>query len=197
MNIEEQIYEVYDEIKKIQTDIDNLQSLDYQTLDQYTDVLFKLKRKLQILEEKSFLERMPDLVSDEIDLYLKNIHDLKESNPDRYSYIITLHNTKTKIGVIDIRFSLLESEKYLGNIGSEINDEYRGNRYAKKAFILLKDVMLSHGLRKPKFTVVTSNTSSIKSLSNIGAKKVELVDNVNEQYYIYEYDLENNSNLKK
>jgi len=197
MNIEEQIYEVYDEIKKLQIDIDNLKTLDYQILHQYSDTLFKLKRKMQILEEKSYLERNPDLVSDEIDLYLKNIHDLKESNPDKYSYIITLHNTKIKIGVIDIRFSLLEREKYLGNIGSEINDEYRGNRYAKKAFLLLKDVMLSHGLRKPKFTVVTSNTTSIKSLNNIGAKEVELVDDANEPYYIYEYNLENYFNLKK
>ena len=51
MNIEEQIYEVYDEIKKLQFDIDNLKTLDYQILHQYSDTLFKLKRKMQILEE--------------------------------------------------------------------------------------------------------------------------------------------------
>lgn len=197
MNVEEKIFEVANEINKLQSDINNLQELDYQILHQYTDALFKLKRKLQILEDKSYLERKPDLESDEIDLYLKNIHDLKETSPDKYSYIITLHGTKTKVGVMDIRFSLLESEKYLGNIGSEIKEEYRGNRYAKKAFVLLKDVMLSHGLKRPIFTVVTSNISSISSLSNIGAEKVEFVKNVEEPYYIYEYDLEKEPNLKK
>lgn len=139
MSIEEQIFEVASKIAKLQNQIDNLQELDYQVLHQYTDTLFKLKRQLQILENKSYLERKPDIESDEIDLYLKNLHDLKEISPDKYSYIITLHGTKDKIGVIDVRFSLLKSEKYLGNIGTNIKEEYRGNRYSKQAFILLMD----------------------------------------------------------
>lgn len=87
--------------------------------------------------------------------------------PDKYSYIITLHGTKDKIGVIDVRFSLLKSEKYLGNIRSNIKEEYRGNRYSKQAFILLTDIMLEHGLTKPIFTVRTTNATSLKSLDNI------------------------------
>jgi len=99
---------------------------------------------------------------------------------------------ENKIGVIDIRFSLLKNEKYLGNIGANIDEEYRGKRYSKIAFILLRDVMLEHNLRKPLFTVKETNTSSLKSLDNIGAKQVEYVIDSEEPYYIYEYDLEEN-----
>lgn len=197
MSIEKQIFEVATEIDKIQNQIDNIQGLDYQALHKYTDELFELKRKLQILETNAYIERKPDIESEEIDLYLKNLHNLKKSSPDKYKYIITLHGTKTKIGVIDIRFSLLKSEKYLGNIGASIKEEYRGKRYSKKAFILLKDIMLEHGLKKPIFTVVTTNISSIKSLDTIGAKRIEFVDNIDEPYYVYEYDLEKEENLKK
>jgi len=192
MSIEEQIFEVANEITNLQNQIDNLQELDYEIIHRYTKLIFDQKLKLQRLENKAYLERQPDIESDKIDLYLKNIHDLKETSPDKYSYIITLHGTKTKIGVIDIRFSLLKNEKYLGNIGANIDEEYRGKRYSKIAFILLRDVMLEHNLRKPLFTVKETNTSSLKSLDNIGAKQVEYVIDSEEPYYIYEYDLEKN-----
>lgn len=192
MSIEEQIFEVANEITNLQNQIDNLQELDYEIIHRYTKLIFDQKLKLQRLENKAYLERQPDIESDKIDLYLKNIHDLKETSPDKYSYIITLHGTKTKIGVIDIRFSLLKNEKYLGNIGANIDEEYRGKRYSKIAFILLRDVMLEHNLRKPLFTVKETNISSLKSLDNIGAKQVEYVIDSEEPYYIYEYDLEKN-----
>lgn len=197
MNIEELIFQIYGEIKELENKINSLQDLDYDKLHEYTDSLYKLKRKLQNLENQSYLERKADIESADIDLYLKNLHDCKEQQPDKYSYIITLHGTKTKIGVIDVRFNLLESEKSFGNIGAYIAEDYRGNRYSKKAFLLLKDVMLEHNLRKPIFTVLTTNTSSIKSLAAIGAKRVELVDNETEPYYIYDYDLEHESINKK
>jgi len=192
MSIEEQIFEVANEITNLQNQIDNLQELDYEIIHRYTKLIFDQKLKLQRLENKAYLERQPDIESDKIDLYLKNIHDLKETSPDKYSYIITLHGTKTKIGVIDIRFSLLKSEKYLGNIGANIDEQYRGKRYSKLAFVLLRDVMLEHNLRKPVFTVKETNISSLKSLDNIGAKRIEYVTDSEEPYYIYEYDLEEN-----
>ena len=104
---------------------------------------------------------------------------------------------KKKIGTIDVRFKLLNSEKYLGNIGTNINKEYRGNRYACKAFKLLGDIMIEHGLTKPIFTVKEDNSSSIKSLNNIGAEKIEHVENADEPYYVYEYDLLESNKSRK
>ena len=138
----------------------------------------------------------PDIESDTIDLYLSNIHEKFEEKPEQFKYIITLHGTKTKIGEIEVRFSLLESEKHFGNVGANIDSNYRGNRYSKIAFKLLKDVMLENGLKKPIFTVNINNNSSIKSLDAIGAKRIEKVNNDDESYYVYEYDLEKEESIK-
>ena len=132
----------------------------------------------------------PSVVGKEIDLYLKNIHNQMEKSPEKFEYIITIHDEKTVVGMIEIRFKLLESEKEIGNIGANIKEEYRGKRYSKMAFELLRDTMLEHGLQKPLFTVKPDNYSSIRSLNAIGAKLIENEDN-SDSYYSYEYDLEN------
>ena len=194
MNIEEEIFQVYNEIRNVQAKIGNKESTE--ALEYYSRQIFNLKIKLQKLEKDLYLHRNPDLESNEIDLYLINFHDKFDEKPDKFNYIITLHNTKTKIGKMEIRFNLLENEKYLGNIGANITEKYRGKRYFKKAFILLKDIMLEHNLRKPIFTVRENNLSSIKSLDTIGAKRVNYIDD-SEPYYVYEYDFEQDENLKK
>lgn len=196
MSIEERIKEIHREINEVNKKINDLHKIDYDELHQYTDRIYELKRSLQKLEKNSYLERKPDIVSDEIDLYIMNIHDTFDDNPDKFYYIITLHNTKTKIGEIDIRFNLLESEKYLGNLGANINEEYRGKRYSKKAFIMLRDVMLERGLKKPIFTVMETNISSIKSLQAIGAEKTDYINKPEGSYYVYEYDLEESPKKK-
>lgn len=172
MNIEEEIFQVYNQLKKVQNNVGTGQG----DLENYTRQIFNLKVKLQKLEKDLYLHRSPDLESDEIDLYISNFHDTFEEEPDR--------------------FNLLESEKHFGNIGAKIEEEYRGMRYSKKAFILLRDVMLEHNLRKPIFTVRKDNISSIKSLDSIGAKRVEYIDG-DEPYYVYDYDLESDGGLKK
>lgn len=197
MEITNEILEVYKKIKDVEEKINNIQIPDKKLLDDYSYILFNLKMELQNLERVAFLYREPDYIGDEIDLYIQNIHNTFEKDPDELSYIITVHGAKDKIGIIDVRFRLLKSEKYLGNIGAEINEEYRGKRYVKKAFTLLKDTLLEKGLTKPIFTVNLNNISSIKSLDAIGAKRISLVEDGTEPYYIYEYDLdEKESNHK-
>lgn len=192
MDIVKEIVNINNKIKDVQQKISDMQEINRDELDSYSRQLFNLKLELQRLENKAFLELEPKYVSDDIDLYIKNLHVvLGEDKPDMIRYLITLHGTKEIIGEMDVRYTLLESEKYLGNIGAHINSEYRGKRYSKKAFVLLRDSMLEYGLTKPVFTVKTSNLSSIKSLEAIGAKKTEYV-NDDTPYYIYEYDLEQN-----
>lgn len=193
MDIVNEIYQISNKINELQT---KLESMDRKTEDENQLFektiydLFQLKAKLQQLEKKVYLEMNPSVVGEEIDLYLKNIHNQLEKNPDKFEYVITIHDTKTVIGMIEVRFKLLESEMELGNIGANIKEEYRGKRYSKMAFELLRDTMLEHGLRKPIFTVKPDNYSSIRSLNAIGAKLIENENN-NASYYSYEYDLEN------
>lgn len=190
MNIENEIFEIYDKINEIQSKIGSLEERNPDVLEKYSRMIFDLKRKMQRLEKDLYLYKEPDLVSDEIDLYVKNFHSLKDEAPDYLNYIIVEHGTKNKIGEMEIRFTLLKSEQHLGNIGAELKEEYRGKRYSKKAFTLLKDVMLERGLTKPIFTVKEHNISSIKSLDTIGANRIGTIKNEDDLYYVYEYDLE-------
>ena len=197
MEVLEEIKKIYTEIKSVENKISSLEELDYDKLHEYSKELFELKIKLQRLENTAYLGLKPDYESSEIDLYIKNLHDtMEESKPDKISYFITIHGSKEKIGEIEVRYSLLESEKYLGNIGANINPEYRGNKYVKKAFHLLKESMIENGLSKPIFTVRIDNYSSINALRNIDAKRIDYVDGEN-PYYVYEYDLEKENNKNK
>ena len=98
MNIENEIFKIYDEINEIQSKIGSLEERNPDTLEKYSRMIFDLKRKMQRLEKDLYLHREPDLVSDEIDLYVKNFHSLKEESPDYLNYIIVEHGTKNKIG---------------------------------------------------------------------------------------------------
>lgn len=190
MDIVSEIYQIATEIKNLQEKIESINRKTEegnQLFEKSVYELFILKAKLQKLENSVYLRMNPSVVGTEIDLYLKNIHNQLEQEPEKFEYIITIHDTKTVVGTIEVRFRLLESEKELGNIGANIKEEYRGKRYSKMAFELLHDTMLAHGLRKPIFTVRPDNYSSIRSLNAIGAK---LIDEENDSYYSYEYDLE-------
>lgn len=191
MDIVNEIYQIATEINKLQEKLESINRTaeeGNQLFEKSVYELFMLKAKLQKLENNAYLKINPSLVGEEIDLYLKNIHNQLEQDPEKFEYIITIHDTKIVVGMIEVRFKLSESEKELGNIGANIKEEYRGKRYSKMAFQLLRDIMLEQGLRKPIFTVRPDNYSSIRSLNTIGA---QLVEDRNDSYYSYEYDLEN------
>lgn len=197
MDIEKEIFELYDNIKLVQNKINELRGTNKELFTEYTKELFKLKQKMQKLEKEVYLYRQPDFENEEIDLYIKNLHDTVEEKPDKYYYFITKHKNKEVIGELELRFTLLESEKYLGNIGAEIKEEYKGKRYAKKAFNLARDILLEKGITKPIFTVKENNIPSIKSLDTIGATRIGSIKNEDDLYYIYEYDLLKDGNIKK
>lgn len=195
--MKEKIFETAKKIEKLQQKLDTFDRRIEEENKLYEETIHEIyleKRNLQMLEQYFCLSMEPSIVGEEIDLYLYNIHVLLEENPETFHYNITIHDTKKVIGNIQVRFSSFDRNFELGNIGAEINKQYRGQRYAYKAFILLKDIMLEHGLVKPIFTVKVENTSSIKSLENMGAKQINLVD---DSYYVYEYDLEEDKRKNK
>lgn len=198
--MKEEIFRIAKEIEIIQNKINSISEEDYELVNEYSKELFNLKYKLQTLEKQYFLERNPEYSNDEIDLYIKNYHDLIIDNPDSLTYYITKHNSKELIGTTEVRFNLSEKDKYLGNMGANINPIYRGNRYSSKTVKLLKEPLVKRGLIKPIFTVEETNQSSIKSLINMGAEQIEYVSNTDKPYYVFEYDYnkqEDNTGIKK
>lgn len=188
MNIIDEINQLNNNIIEIRNKIET-NTLTEEEFDTACRQIFKNKLKIQNIEKEIYKYKEPDIIGNEIDLYLANIHELE--NKEKLKYLITIHNKKEYVGEMEIRLNINEANKNLGNIGAHLLPEYKGKRYSKQAFTLLKDVMLGNGLSKPIFTVRPDNIPSIKSLDNIGAKQVDKSYDDEGEYLSYEYDLNN------
>ncbi|GMA64293.1 GNAT family N-acetyltransferase [Alicyclobacillus fastidiosus] len=93
-----------------------------------------------------------------------------------YKYNIVLHNTTTIVGQIDIRIGYQESLYFGGHIGYTVLEKYRGNHFAGKACLLLKQVALQHGMDKVIVTCNPDNYPSRKTCEYVGAVLREIVN---------------------
>jgi predicted acetyltransferase len=128
-----------------------------------------------------------ELVNDEIGLVLK-----KDSNANpaknwlrNLEFNIILKSKEISIGHINLRIGYTDSIVfYGGHIGYCITEEYRGNHYAGKACLLLKNEIKNHGLDVIWITCNPDNHASRKTCEWIGAEYVTTVDlpEDNDQY---------------
>lgn len=111
----------------------------------------------------------------ELSLVKTNPVNIEKSYVPEYIFHILLSKTKIKIGEISFRVCLTEAlSKFGGNIGYEIDEQYRGHYYAAKAVILLRDFAKSHGLSKLLITCGTMNRGSVRTCECIGAKLIKI-----------------------
>lgn len=88
-------------------------------------------------------------------------------------YDIYLHNTDEYVGNIWCDTSDdYELIKYLGNVGYEIKEEYRGNHYALKALQMIKEIMKDNNMREMIFSIEPKNTYSVNVAKQMGATRV-------------------------
>lgn len=104
---------------------------------------------------------------------LKMTLKLNGNNPACY-YQIFEHNTNNLIGYCGVRFGENEELYYLGNIEYEILNEYRGNNYAVKASILLKQIADALNIKDLKITCNPDNIASVKTIEKLGCKFIEI-----------------------
>jgi hypothetical protein len=106
-------------------------------------------------------ELKPDLTDGEIDIYLvDNKGDLA------FSGVIYLHGTAIEVGQIDYRGPC--SDKWLGDIGYTIAEEFRGNNYAFKALKLISSIIASKGIENVTITTYSENIPSVKTIEKFG-----------------------------
>ena len=92
-------------------------------------------------------------------------------------YNIALVASGTIVGQIDLRLGYTTNlVRYGGHIGYVVNEEHRGNHYAGKACMLLKEIARSHGLDVIWITCNPDNWASRKTCEWIGAQLVETID---------------------
>lgn len=102
-----------------------------------------------------------------------------------YKYGIFLHDTEICVGQIDIRIGYTIGLLYGGNIGYSIFEEFRGNKYARKACNLIMLVAQIHHLRRVLITCNPTNLPSRKTIEGLNAR------------FLGEYDIPENNRMYK
>ena len=80
------------------------------------------------------------------------------------------------VGGADMCIGYSELYYYGGNIGYEIDDEFRGHGYAGRACLLLKKVMSAHGMTHVHIAAEPDNPASLRVCEKIGARFVREAD---------------------
>ena len=93
------------------------------------------------------------------------------------------------IGKISIRIGSNYYSYYNGNIGYEIDKEYRGSNYAYKASKLVLQVAKAHNMSELILTCDESNIASYKTIEKLGAELIEIVKPPKD-YFAYREDME-------
>ncbi len=133
-----------------------------------------------------FNDKFNNIIGNRIHL---SVIDKNQGNQDElpyYYYDIYLLNTTTQVGKISIRIGHNYHSYFNGNVGYEINEEYRGNYYALEAVKLIIDVARYHCMNHIILTCGETNIASYKSIEKLGAKLIEIV--LPPKEYIFYYD---------
>ena len=133
----------------------------------------------------SFLEP-GKLTDNELELVLVKKIPADEKKGYVPSYEFEMRNAKTgeKIGDINLRVGNNENTKYGGHIGFEVDENFRGHRYAARSLKLLFPLAKKHGINPLWITCNPENTPSRKTCELAGGKLIEIVDlpKHNDQY---------------
>lgn len=92
-----------------------------------------------------------------------------------YWYEIILNPINKPIGKISIRIGHNSNSYYNGNIGYEIDKEYRGHSYAFLACKMILTVAKHHNMDKINLTCNYNNIASYKTIEKLGAQLIEIV----------------------
>jgi predicted acetyltransferase len=91
-------------------------------------------------------------------------------------YDVEKHDTREKIGKIDLRLTVEGDMYYYGHIGYNISRPYRGNHYAYEACLLLFAIARDEfGLSELIITCSPDNVASYKTLTKLGGELIEKV----------------------
>ena len=113
------------------------------------------------------------------EIYLR-LSKTAEENKDKgyvpaYYFTIVRCADNVEVGSCDLRIGHNENTKYAGNIGYEIYEPFRGNRYASKACKLLFILTKKHMMNEIIITCSPENIESRKTCEYIGAEFIGIV----------------------
>ncbi len=95
----------------------------------------------------------------------------------QYVFELRLTGTTLKIGLIKLRIRLTDRLKqYGGNLSYDVDEGYRGHKYAARGCRLLFPLARRHGLRSLLITCAIDNAASRRTCEQIGACYVDTIE---------------------
>lgn len=113
--------------------------------------------------------------SDVLRLELICFNEGNEKEIPYYWYNIIENKTNNQVGKISIRIGSNYHSYYNGNIGYEIDSDYRGNNYAYLASKMVLDVARFYKMNELILTCEENNITSSKTIEKLGGVLIETV----------------------
>ncbi len=129
------------------------------------------------------------LKDEELTLVFAGKRQATEPDGSVSAYYFDMINSETgeKMGFINVKEGHTDNIiQYRGNIGYEVFEKFRGEKYALRSCQLLKDVIDWLGLSPVYITCSLNNKASIKVIEALGARFLEtVIVNQDSPYYQY------------
>ena len=93
-----------------------------------------------------------------------------------YDYVIAPHGRRREAGRISLRLGESPCVYYFGHIGYHVDPPYRGQHYARRACLLLKDLIALHGKESVVITTDPDNWASRRTCEGVGCTLERIVD---------------------
>ena len=125
-----------------------------------------------------------ELADSEIYLELYQALDGDSDNPPTYRFCIKTHSGGNIVGRCSFRVGDTGNRhiKYGGNIGYDIDEQCRGNKYSLKACRLLLVLAQSHGMKSVYITCAPANGTSRRICELLGAGYAGILDLPEDDY---------------
>jgi predicted acetyltransferase len=128
--------------------------------------------------EFRFLDPGP-LVDADLELVLARagLCDTRRGLVPQYDFELRLIGTTLKVGLVKLRIHLTdELEHFGGNLSYDVDEDYRGHRFAARGCRLLFPLAKRHGLKSLLITCSPDNTASRRTCELIGARYVDTIE---------------------
>lgn len=133
-----------------------------------------------------FYESFFNISGEGLELRLIDTFEGENGSLPFYWWDIILKSENVAIGKISLRIGHNYHSYYNGNIGYEIDAEFRGNHYSLSACQLVLKVARHHNMNKLYLTCDYDNIASYKIIERLGAKLIEEVEPPKDYIFYYE-----------
>lgn len=138
------------------------------------------------MEKKIFQEEFFYISGEILNLRLIGVFEPKNGDLPFYWWDMILKSENAAVGKISLRLGENYHSYYDGNIGYEVDEEYRGHHYALLACRMVFDVARAHGMNKLYLTCDYDNVPSYKTIEKLGGVLVEETDPPEDYFYYFE-----------